>query len=220
MDYAGVASGAHDGDINKSIDSIPADWLPYIYAVRVDSEFNLDSFYTSTLASEYVDAANHFIALFKAKLPARVKYIWNPNVLAGGDLSAYIPSACDVIGVDAYANPTYNNTSAVLFGDPANPPPGTLWWWTNVARQKGKPIALPEWGDDYADGVYIHDVARWAADPANNVVYLGYWDSTASENASLRGASYDAFVAEFANKPYVGAFFGAAIPTTTTLPGY
>ncbi|HEX4476797.1 MAG TPA: hypothetical protein VH142_17030 [Polyangiaceae bacterium] len=81
-------------------------------------------------------------------------------------------------------------------------------------------MALPEWGDDYGDGIYVNDVANWAADPANNVVYLGYWDSTDNENGSLRGASYTAFATAFANKPYTGTFFAPLLPTSTGLSGF
>jgi hypothetical protein len=57
-------------------------------------------------------------------------------------------------------------------------------------------------------------------DPANNVVYLGYWDSTDNENASLRGASYTAFRQKFANKPYTGTLFAPVLPTSTALAGF
>lgn len=220
MSYDSVASGQMDSQLNSTINSIPSAWYPYIYAVRIDSEFNLESDYKSPSASTYVKAADHLIALYKAKLPARVKYIWNPNAVNGGDLSALVPTTCDVIGVDAYANPTYNNKSSVLFGDKNNPGAGTIWWWTKIAKQKGKAIALPEWGDDYADGQYIKDVAAWAGDPANNVVYLGYWDSADNENASLRGASLTVFTDGFANKPYTGTFFAPLLSTATPPSGF
>jgi hypothetical protein len=220
MSYDEVANGQLDSQLNATINSIPSAWYDYVYAVRIDSEFNLSNDYTSASASTYVKAADHLIALYKAKLPTRVKYIWNPNAINGGDLSALVPTTCDVIGVDAYANPTWKNTSSVLFGNKDNPSAGTIWWWTKIAKQKGKAIALPEWGDDYADGVYIKDVAAWAGDPANNVVYLGYWDSTDNENASLRGASLTAFTQGFANEPYSGTFFAPLLSTSTPPSGF
>jgi hypothetical protein len=174
VDYGDVASGNADSQLKATRDSIPSDWYPYIYAVRIDSEFNLDDGCGSTDAATYKKAAEHVIALYKDKLPARVKYIWNPNVYHGSNLDGFVPGNCDVIGVDAYAQPPYDATSHYLFGDQSNPAAGSLWWWTAVAKRLGKAIALPEWGDDYGDGTYIADVAAWADDPANNVVYLGY----------------------------------------------
>jgi hypothetical protein len=217
LDYADVASGKADKDLIATRDSLPSDWYPYIYAIRIDSEFNLacdaDPAICNGDPATCRSAAEHVIDLYKAKLPARVKYIWNPNIYHGSNLDQLVPTNCDVIGVDAYAQPQWNASSQYLFGNKANPESGSLWWWTQVAQKKGKAIALPEWGDDYGDGAFVRDVAAWAGDPANNVVYLGYWDSADSEDAHLRGASLTAFTSVFANLPYTGTLFAPLIST-------
>jgi len=220
LDYGEVADHVADDSVTKTRDSIPSDWYPFIYAIRIDSEFNLIESCLNVDAATYKKAAERVITLYKAKLPARVKYIWNPNVGHGSDLDARVPANCDAIGIDAYAQPQYNAPSQALFGDKNSPAVGSLWWWTKVARAQGKALALPEWGDDYADGVYIQAVAAWADDPANNVVYLGYWDSPDKEDASLRGASLAAFTKAFANRPYGGTLFAPLITSSQYPAGF
>lgn len=220
LDYAEVAAGIEDANLIATRDSIPDEWLPFIYAFRIDSEFNLSC--EDVDPDTYRRAAEHVIDLYKSKsgMPSRVKYIWNPNVYKGSELDRYVPRNCDVIGIDAYAQPKYDVTSAYLFGDKDEPAHGSIRWWTQVAKDMGKGVALPEWGDDYGDGVFVREVAEWANDPANNVVYLGYWDSDDNEDARLRGDSFEAFQSAFSDLTYTGAMFAPLIASSEYPEGF
>jgi hypothetical protein len=218
MTYSDIAAGKHDNDINKTLNSIPANAHQAIYAFRIDREFNLYNNWLNATPQVHRDAMNHLCDLIRAKFP-NVPIIWNPNALNGGDVSDRTPEKCDMIGVDAYANPTWNNTADKLLGDPNSPGWGTLHWWAGVARAKGKLLALPEWGDDYADGVFIHAVADFVDDLNNKVALISYWNSNDGEPAMLRGASLDAFLQRFGGRQYSGNYWTLK-PTDHSIPGY
>jgi hypothetical protein len=217
-DYAGTAQGAHD-DCYEQLFTGLVSKASTIYGVRIDVEF-----YPHPAASDFTGSFDRIVSIAKKHLPARVKYIFNPNWDAG--LGAdYVPKSADVVGPDAYNNPQWcqGKSSAQCAADKFDPNhPGSIAYWTKIAQQLGKPMALPEWGDDYGDGVYIQAVADWAYDKAevtpgksNGVVYLGYWDSNLNEDGHLRGDAKTAFQSRFANIAYTGAsFWGPTIPPT------
>jgi hypothetical protein len=218
MAYADIASGKHDNDINATLNSIPANARQAIYAFRIDREFNLYSNWLSATPKMHRDAMNHLCDLIRAQYKG-IPIIWNPNALNGGDISDRIPEKADIIGVDAYANPVWKNTADVLLGNPSGPAWGTLRWWSTVAHKAGKPLALPEWGDDYGDGIFVNAIADFANDPNNSVVLMSYWNSNDSEPAALRGASLDAFNKRFGGTQYNGSFWKLK-PIDNSLPGY
>ena len=64
-------------------------------------------------------------------------------------------------------------------------------------------------------GCVAYDKTLVTPGKSNNVVYLGYWDSTYNENASLRGEAQKVIQQRFGNIPYTGTFWGPPIPTTS-----
>ncbi len=216
-DYAGTAQGKHDS-CYETLFAGMAKKAASLYGVRIDVEF-----YPAPPAADFKGSFDRIVSIAKRYLPARVKYIFNPN-WDNGLGADYVPASADVIGPDAYNNPQWcqGKSSDQCAADKFDPGhPGSIAYWTKIAQQLGKPMALPEWGDDYGDGVYITKVADWAYDRAlvtagrsNDVVYLGYWDSNYNEDAHLRGTARTVFQQRFAHVPYTGAFWGPLIPTT------
>ncbi len=217
-DYAGTAQGNHD-DCYETLFSGLESKANSIYGVRIDVEF-----YPQPPAAEFKGSFDRIVSIAKKHLPSRVKYIFNPNWDSG--LGAdYVPDSADVVGPDAYNNPTWcsGKSSAQCAADKLDPNhPGSIAYWTKIAQQLGKTMALPEWGDDYGDGVYIDAVADWAFDKvlvtpgmSNNVVYLGYWDSNLNEDGHLRNDAKTAFQQRFGNISYTGTYWGPLIPTTS-----
>ena len=217
-DYTGTAQGKWD-DCYEQLFTGLEDKIATIYGVRIDVEF-----WPHPAASDFKGSFNHIVAIAKKHFPSRIKYIFNPNWDAG--LGAdYVPESADVVGPDAYNNPQYcqGKTGAQCAADKFDPNhPGSIAYWTKIAQQLGKPMALPEWGDDFGDGAYIKAVADWAYDQvlvtpgkSNDVVYLGYWDSNFNEDAHLRNGAKTVFQQRFANIQYTGTFWGPKIPTTT-----
>jgi hypothetical protein len=218
-DYVGTAQGKYDNCYEDLFTGLESK-VNTIYGVRIDVEF-----YPQPPAADFKGSFNHIVAIAKKHFPARIKYIFNPNWDAGLGGAGYVPESADVVGPDAYNNPTWcqNKSSAQCAGDKFDPNhPGSIAYWTKIAQQLGKTMALPEWGDDYGDGVYIKAVADWAFDKvlvtpgkSNAVVYLGYWDSNLNEDGHLRGTAMTVFQQRFGNITYTGTYWGPLIPTTT-----
>ncbi|MBN1653816.1 MAG: hypothetical protein JXA30_08575 [Deltaproteobacteria bacterium] len=217
-DYAGTARGTHDSCYHTLFSGL-ASKAATIYGVRIDVEF-----WPHPPASEFKASFDQIVAIAKQYLPARIKYVFNPNWDAGLGGAEYVPESADIIGPDAYNNPQWcqDKSSEQCADDKFDPNrPGSIAFWTKVAQQLGKPMALPEFGDDYGDGVYIDRVADWAYDEvlvtpgvSNNVVFIAYWDSNLNEDAYLRNGAKDVFQQRFGNRPYAGGYWGALIPTT------
>lgn len=217
-DYAGTAQGTHDSCYQTLFSGL-ASKAASIYGVRVDVEF-----WPHPPAAEFKASFDHIVAIAKQYLPARIKYIFNPNWDVGLGGAEYVPESADIIGPDAYNNPQWceGKSSAQCAADKFDPNhPGSIAFWTKVAQQLGKPMALPEFGDDYGDGVYIDRVADWAYDEvlvtpgmSNNVVFIAYWDSNFNEDAHLRDGAKTVFQQRFGNVFYSGSYWGTVIPTT------
>jgi hypothetical protein len=218
-DYAGSAQGDYDSCYETLFEGLEAK-AGSIYAIRIDVEF-----YPHPPQNEFKGSFNRIVSIAKRHLPARVKYIFNPNWETPLTGASYVPESADIIGPDAYNNPQWcqGKTSTQCANDKLDPNhPGSLAWWTKVGQQLGKPLAAPEWGDDYGDGVYIDKVADWAFDKvlvtpgrSNNVVYLGYWDSNYNEDAHLRGEAANTFRRRFGNVPYTGTYWAPLLPPTS-----
>lgn len=216
-DYAGTARGIYDNCYEALFRGLESK-ANTIYGVRIDVEF-----WPQPPANDFKGSFNRIVSIAKRHFPARIKYIFNPNWDSGLG-AGYVPESADVIGPDAYNNPQWcqGKSSAQCAGDKFDPNhPGSIAYWTKIAQQLGKTMALPEWGDDYGDGVYISAVADWAFDKtlvtpgkSNNVVYLGYWDSNYNEDGHLRGNAKTVFQQRFANVPYSGTYWGPQLPTT------
>jgi hypothetical protein len=216
-DYKGTASGKYD-NCYKTLFQGLKDKAKTIYGVRIDVEF-----WPTPPANDFKASFNRIVSIAKQYLPARVKYIFNPNWEQGLG-AGFVPSSADIIGPDAYNNPQWcTKGGAACAADKFDPNhAGSVAYWTKIAQQLGKKMALPEWGDDFGDGAYVNAVADWAYDKklvtsgkSNGVVYLGYWDSTYNEDGHLRGGSKTAFQKRFGKVPYTGTYWGAKLPTTT-----
>jgi hypothetical protein len=216
-DYAGTAAGQHD-DCYETLFKGLESKASTIYGVRIDVEF-----YPQPPAADFKGSFDRIVSIAKKHLPARVKYVFNPN--GGSGLGAdYVPDSADIIGPDFYNNPQWcTGGSTKCTGDKFNADNGgSIGYWTKIAQQLGRTMALPEFGDDYGDGVFINAVADWAFDKvlvtpgkSNAVVYLGYWDSNLNEDAHLRGDAQTIFQQRFGNIPYAGNYWGPLIPTTS-----
>jgi hypothetical protein len=215
-DYIGTANGSYDSQIHSTFANIQG-YASTIYACRLDSEFTLYSEYLAAGATVYKAAFDRVVGIGKTYLP-NVKFIWNPNAENGGDVSASLPNSADIIGIDVYSNPQYasGRTSLENWNYKLSVSPGGIQWYMNLANSVGKPLAFPEWGDDFRDGVFITKMAAFIA--ANNVALHAYWDSTDNENASFSSQSQAAYQAAFGNKAYTGTYFTYKQPTP--LSGY
>jgi hypothetical protein len=224
-DWKGSESGAYDGCYEKVFNELKKS-QDVIYAVRIDHEFN--NYYRDKIpsAADFKASFNRIVSIGRRILPARVKFIFNPNW--DKNLGDYVPEGADIIGVDVYNNggqgsacPGWTSTKCAQEKF-VRSRAGSIAYWTDIAQKAGKPIALPEWGDDYGDGVFIDMVADWAFDKvlvtpgkSNNVVYIGYWDSPSYEDAHLRGNAKTVFQKRFANIPYGGTYWLPLLPTTS-----
>jgi hypothetical protein len=136
-------------------------------------------------------------------------FVWNPSVDAW-NTSAYFDSAwpgdayVDVVGVDTYDQSWVANTY---------PYPSTCDDACRLTRQKtawsahllrmnllrdfaaahGKPLAIPEWGviirsDGHGGGddpYFIQKMYDFIMDPANNVIFHGYFDVSAMTSSGF-----------------------------------
>jgi hypothetical protein len=216
-DYAGTAAGKNDGCYQKLFKSM-APKAKTVYAVRIDVEF-----WPTPPAKDFKASFNRIVSIAKQYLPKRVRYIFNPNWEQ--DLGAgFVPESADIIGPDAYNNPQWcgGKSSAQCAKDKFDPKhAGSIAYWTKIAQDLHKKMALPEWGDDFGDGEYIKQVADWAYDQtlvtpgvSNKAVYLGYWDANDNEDAHLRGNAKTVFQQRFGKQPYRGTYWGHLLPTT------
>ncbi|GAB6898959.1 glycoside hydrolase family 26 protein [Kineosporia succinea] len=170
--------------------------------LRVGWEFNLKSWTWG------IDDPGTFIAFYRQIVDAmrsvdgqQFEFDWNPNNgFNPYDAKDYYPGGeyVDYVGVDVYdlhsgIYPYPRNCDDScredlqsrawkenIYGGPRG-----LEFWTNFAKQQGKPVSLPEWGlwDVYADHSggadnpqfikYMHDYITWAP---NNVAYADYFN--------------------------------------------
>ena len=205
--YPWVAAVYSQGTNHQTVVDNLKPYVSSLYAVRIDWEFNLwYSGDTATFDANFSDLAS----LIHAQLPG-VKVIWNPN-MGNADPYPYYPgdAAVDIVGLDAYCQPQYSSSGQACWDDYLTGQGGNnLTQLTTFGKQHGKPLAFPEWGDSFNDGVYINQLCRWANQ--NNVVYMGYWDSADSLGSTARLSSQptdqQAYLQNCANLRYTGAFW-------------
>jgi hypothetical protein len=160
--WAQAASGAYKSRWQTAIDQIASGWGsrdPALLNIRFAHEFNLtgsDWKVTGGDAANFKKAWVIFHDLLKAKLPT-ASLVWCPNDGTSGGLGLDIANAypgsdyVDVIGVDTYNAWPWVNTEAdftsKLNQGTADSPLGAEKW-RQFAEQRGKPLAIGEWGNN------------------------------------------------------------------------
>ena len=169
--------------------------------LRVGWEFNLDGSRWFTRDTDAFKAYWRRIAdVMGSVAGSRFQFDWNPNNGKNPvDAVDYYPGddVVDIIGVDAYdvagnvypyrrncddACRTRTQTRAGeqhIFGGDRG-----LRFWRDFARERGKPLSLPEWGlwsrpDGTGGGenaYYIRRMHEFIADPGTPVAYQAYFE--------------------------------------------
>jgi len=117
------------------------------------------------------------------------KFVWNPSARSftakGSTVEAAYPGNAfvDYIGLDSYDQSWLTpHTRAVSWSLTTLP---ALTAAANFAAAMGKPLAMTEWGlattakNGFGDDpLYIKSMIDWLANPAHNVVYESYFDSS------------------------------------------
>jgi hypothetical protein len=181
--------------------------------LRLGWEFN-GNWFTWSVANT-ADAANfvafwHQIVTTMRAVPGeKFKFLWNPN---GPSPTSYNPGLAypgdayvDYVGTDVYDN---------YWGTPFTPLPGWVhqlsqqWglnWLTTFATAHNKPIAIPEWSDEYRtdghglgdDPSFMDHMAGWFV--TNRVAFAGIWsyDSSSTYRNNLLDGTFPKALAEF-----------------------
>jgi hypothetical protein len=169
--------------------------------LRPGWEFNLE--HSRWYTSKPADFARYFrrvVAALRSVEGQRFTIVWNPAV-SGVDAVPYYPGddVVDVIGVDIYdatgAPGTYpyppgcdeecrERRQELAWIAHLNGGKNGLAYYRDFARERDKPLALPEWGlwnrpDGSGGGEnprFIERVHAFVADPANNVLFHAYFE--------------------------------------------
>ena len=203
--YAQGATGAYNRYFTVLADKLVSDHEANAI-LRLGWEFNGNWFYWAVRNAN--DAANfasywrQIVTTMRAVPGEKFTFLWNPD--AGGAFgSAYTPDQAypgdayvDYVGIDIYDN---------FWGTPFTPPVGWadhlsqqwgLDWLASFSAQTNKPIAIPEWSDEYRpdhhgfgdDPAFIDNIADWFT--INDVAFTCIWSydsSTAYRNNLLDG---------------------------------
>jgi len=155
---------------------------------------------STTDASNFVAYWRQIVTTMRAVPGEKFKFLWNPNAASP---TSYTPSQAypgnayvDFVGTDVYDN---------FWGKPFTPQAAWIhqltqqWgldWLSAFAVEHGKPIAIPEWSDEYRpdghglgdDPSFIDNMADWFV--SNNVAFadvLSYDTSPSYRNNLLDG---------------------------------
>lgn len=171
--------------------------------LRVGWEFNLESSrWSSDDPTAFIAYWRHIVTTMRAEPGEHFQFDWNPN---NGDNKydavKYYPGSdvVDYIGVDAYdvswASGAYpypancdtacrTSRQKVAWEKSVCGGARGLRFWSNFAKQQGKPMSLPEWGlwqreDQHGGGDdpdYLRRMSAFIAAPANRVAYQSYFE--------------------------------------------
>jgi hypothetical protein len=171
--------------------------------IRLGWEFNLEeSRWSTDNPQAFIQYWRHVVAAMREQPGQKFEFDWNPNNgKAKYDAPAYYPGndVVDYIGIDAYDTGwgfhTYpypadcdqgcrsarqeNAWHRSIYGGVRG-----LAFWSKFAREKGKPMSLPEWGiwereDKHGGGNdpdYLRRMQAFIADPKNRVAYQAYFE--------------------------------------------
>jgi Glycosyl hydrolase family 26 len=181
--------------------------------LRLGWEFNGNWFTwsvaTTTDANNFVAFWRQIVTTMRAVPGEKFKFLWNPN---GPSPTTYTPSQAypgnayvDYVGTDVYDN---------FWGTPFTPP--VAWahqlsqqwgldWLAAFAAEQNKPIAIPEWSDEYRtdghglgdDPLFIDNMANWFV--TNDVAFANVWcyDSSATYRNNLLDGTFPKALAMF-----------------------
>jgi hypothetical protein len=181
--------------------------------LRLGWEFNGDWFPWSVATAQ--DAANfvsfwrQIVTTMRAVPGAEFKFLWNPN---SGSPTSYAPAKAypgnayvDYVGTDVYDN---------FWGTPFTPAAAWVhqldeqWgldWLAAFAAENNKPIAIPEWSDEYRtdghglgdDPQFIDNMANWFV--TNQVAFANVWsyDSSLTYRNNLLDGTFPKALARF-----------------------
>jgi hypothetical protein len=181
--------------------------------LRLGWEFN-GNWFTWSVGSA-ADAANfvsfwrQIVTTMRAVPGEKFKFMWNPNAPSPTTYSpeqAYPGNAyVDYVGTDVYDN---------FWGTPFTPAASWvhqlsqqwgLGWLAGFAAEHNKPIAIPEWSDEYRtdghglgdDPLFISNMALWFA--TNNVAFANVWcyDSSSTYRNNLLDGTFPKALAQF-----------------------
>jgi len=181
--------------------------------LRLGWEFN-GNWFTWSVGSS-ADAANfvgfwrQIVTTMRAVPGEKFKFLWNPNAPSP---TTYSPSAAypgnayvDYVGTDVYDN---------FWGTPFTP--GAAWvhqliqqwgldWLAAFAAEHNKPIAIPEWSDEFRtdghglgdDPVFVDNMATWFV--SNQVAFANVfaYDSSATYRNNLTDGTFPKALAQF-----------------------
>jgi hypothetical protein len=175
--WAQAANGDLDGEWRAKLESLKSAWAPRDPAnlyVRFAHEFNGDFMPWSVAekdVNDYKRAFARFTALQRQIIP-KSKAVWSPNAGTNQayDVRTTYPGGewVDVIGVDWYNNWPWVSTAEdfrakINMRQDRGGPIG-IERWRQYAASVGKPLALPEWGNDSVGAAKSNESAEGGGD--------------------------------------------------------
>ena len=181
--------------------------------LRLGWEFN-GNWFTWSVAT-WADAANfvafwrQIVTTMRAVPGEKFKFLWNPNAPSP---TTYTPAQAypgnayvDYVGTDVYDN---------YWGTPFTPSAAWIhqldqqWgldWLSAFAVEHNKPIAIPEWSDEYRtdghglgdDPTFVDNMADWFV--TNDVAFANVWsyDTSSSYRNNLLDGTFPNALAKF-----------------------
>jgi len=181
--------------------------------LRLGWEFNGNWFRwyvaTSADAANFVAFWRQIVTTMRAVPGQEFKFLWNPN---GPSDTPYTPAQAypgnayvDYVGTDVYDN---------FWGTPFTPQYAWahqlsqqwgLDWLAAFSAEQNKPIAIPEWSDEYRsdghglgdDPSFIDNMANWFVE--NDVAFVNVWcyDVSATYRDNLLDGTFPKALATF-----------------------
>ena len=181
--------------------------------LRLGWEFNGNWFawtvQTSTDAANFVAFWQQIVTTMRAVRGEQFKFVWNPD---GASPTSYTPDQAypgnayvDYVGTDDYDN---------FWGTPFTP--AAAWanqlsqqwgfnWLASFAAAHAKPIAIPEWSDEYRtdghglgdDPSFMDNMGAWFV--SHNVAFADIWsfDSSSTYRNNILDGTFPKSLAEF-----------------------
>ncbi len=181
--------------------------------LRLGWEFNGNWFTWSvtsaTDASNFVAFWRQIVTTMRAVPGEQFKFLWNPN---GPSPTTYAPSQAypgnayvDYVGTDVYDNFWGTPfTASAAWAHQISQQWG-LQWLAGFAAEQNKPIAIPEWSDEYRtdghglgdDPAFIDNMADWFV--TNDVAFANVWtyDSSSTYRNNLLDGTFPKALAKF-----------------------
>lgn len=200
---AQVAAGTQDADFTYIMNKVLAAMPTGEIMVALGWEMNLagfSSWYAIGNEANYNAAFRHIVPLLRG-LSSRIKISWNPNNTTGNPM-AYYPGDeyVDDIGTDLYFNRGFvSNDDVNGYYNHQMDESKTAYgyrYYANLAVAKGKSFSVHEFAinsDDFTPymGAFLDKLV------ADNVKYLGLWDSNDAFNGSTYNETYPNWSALF-----------------------